>query len=353
MNPLLTVVFTVASLVCLSQRNSDSLYFANMKSRKIEVSVKQQKVIANLPFNKIQVWDVRPDTSTIGFLKFGNSNTKRLYFDAGLANTFNNFVINNYKLSNDTNNLLILIKELRISNYATKRKTEDINVSGWNAGAVISAELFLSNESNYRALYKVDSILVETSPTETVEELVIESFKIILKKVQDKKISEIHIGKTAFSFSDLQKHINDYTNFPILKNTILNKGVYRNFIEFRINNPSIKEFEVRKGKLSDELFVTENNQSFPLQNFWGYSDGKNVFIYSAKNLFQLFRSENTYNMKGIKSFKTRETLIKDTTTYLLGNLIFTGRQSNDYLNNGEFNMKITAFQLNMQNGELY
>lgn len=352
MKPLLTVLLCLSCLMCLSQKNTDSLFFAHMQSRKISLYEKPYDTIYNLPFHNIQILDARPDTSSIGFLRYGGT-TNKLYLEKGLANTFTNFINTNYKLSKDTNNLLILIKEFRVSDYASKLGLEDVNISQWNSGIIISGELFLNNGNNYRALYKVDSILVVISNNETAEESVERSFRAILRKSQDKSLSEMHIGKTAFSFDDIKKHIDDFVNFPVLKSTTYNKGVYKNFNEFKTNNPSIINFEIKKGKLSDELFINDGNQSYPIQDFWGYCNGKNLFIYSAKNLFQLIRTGNTFNIRGMKSFKTRKTLIKDTTTYLLGNLILTGRQSNDYLNYDKFKSNITAFQLNMQNGELY
>ena len=92
---------------------------------------------------------------------------------------------------------------------------------------------------------------------------------------------------------------------PILKTEMPDRGVYKSFNEFKNNNPSIKDFEIKKGQYTDELLITENNQTYPLQNFWGYSDGKNLFIRSADNLFQLIKAGNTFNIKGIKSFSQK------------------------------------------------
>ena len=88
----------------------------------------------------------------------------------------------------------------------------------WNSGAIISAELFLNNGNSYHALYKVDSILRTLSKNETVEESVERSFRTILKKSQDKNLAEMHIGKTAFSFNDMEKHVADFDQLSNFKN---------------------------------------------------------------------------------------------------------------------------------------
>ena len=158
MKALLTVLLCLFCLICFSQKNSDSLYFAEMKGRKISLPEKPFDTIYNLPFHDIQVIDARLDTTSIGFIKYIGG-TAKLYLEKGLANSFKNFIKINYKLNADSNNLFILIKEFRVTDYAASEGVQSNNELQWNSGAIISAELFLNNGSNYHALYKVDSIL--------------------------------------------------------------------------------------------------------------------------------------------------------------------------------------------------
>ena len=65
---------------------------------------------------------------------------------------------------------------------------------------------------------KLIQYLERLSKNETIEESVERSFRTILKKSQDKNLAEMHIGKTAFSFNDIKKHIDDFTNYPNFKN---------------------------------------------------------------------------------------------------------------------------------------
>jgi hypothetical protein len=99
------------------------------------------------------------------------------------------------------------------------------------------------------------------------------------------------------------------------------------------------------------VFVTENNQSYPLQNFWGYSDGKNLFIRSAGNLFKLVKTGNAFNIKVIKSrtrpYTADEMRALGVATNSLGCLALRS------LINNNLTADITAFQLNMQTGEIY
>jgi hypothetical protein len=351
MKPLLTALLCSLFFNCIAQKNNDSLFFATMKSRKISLPEKSSSdTIYNLPFHSVEIIDARPDTTSIGFLKTGNT-TNRLIFENNFSAVYTKYIYQHYNVTNDSNDLLILIKEFRVTKYIQTNGMSNENVIQWNGGCVISSELFLRNNNSYRALYKIDSLLIESSKNERLTDLIAEAFETILKKSENKNLSEMHIGKSEFMLTDIQKHAGSFLDYPILSATVFNKGVYRNFDEFKLNNPSIKNFEIMKGHLTDELFITDNDQSYPLQNFWGYSDGKNLFIRSADNLFKLIKTGNAFNIKGIKSlmrpYTSDEMRALGAATNSLGGVALRS------LINNNLTADITAFQLNMQNGEIY
>jgi hypothetical protein len=49
----------------------------------------------------------------------------------------------------------------------------------------------------------------------------------------------MHIGKEFFD-EQVSKHANESSELPVLKDSILRKGVYKNFTEFKNNKPSIE-----------------------------------------------------------------------------------------------------------------
>ncbi|HVX25725.1 MAG TPA: hypothetical protein VHB70_05255 [Parafilimonas sp.] len=354
MKPLLTALLLLVFFNCIAQKNLDSLFFAKMQNRKISLPEKSSSdSIFNLPFHDVQIIDARADTTSIGFLKTMNV-TNKLIFKNEFSEVYRNYIQEHYHLTNDSNNLLILLKTFRITRYAEISGESDINVMDWKGGCLISAELFLVNNSSYHALYKVDTLLIETSENETVSELTAQSFRLILKRSENKNLSEMHVGKTAFSFTDIERHINDFYEDKILKDSILNKGVYKNFNEFKSNRPSISNYEVHKGRLSDELFVTENSQTYPIHDFWGYCDGHSLYIKSADNLFQLKKAGNTFNIRGIKSLKrglsTNDQILSGITSAAIGLPITSRGIESD---NKNYTAEPTAFQLDMQTGELY
>lgn len=168
---------------------------------------------------------------------------------------------------------------------------------------------------------------------------------MLFNKILNKDITGIHVGKTVFSYTDIQQHIQSFSDYPILKDSAFKQGVYKNYNEFKSNNPSIINYELHPGKLSDEVFINENNQSYLLQDFLGLCNGKNLFIRSANNLFQLIRSNNTYNVRGAKSLTIPTNEI--TNALLNATSRSAGLPNAKQSYNPNFKIRLTALQLNI------
>jgi hypothetical protein len=255
MKPLSIFLGLAMPLISLAQHtNVDSLFFAKMPVREVTYIDKQHQVNITLPFKAVHVWDASFDMTSIGFIGFKNiEKPYRVVFKNGLSGEIDRFITANYLLNQEdtAHNLIVLLKKFRISDYVSPGEIKSNNDQQWNSGTMIEAELFLEMGYTYHALYKLDTIVI--AQTESVDELVENSFKAIFKKSENKSLSQMHIGKTAFTYSDLKNHATEFASLPILKDEALKKGVYVSFSEFKNNNPSIINFEVHKGQLADEL----------------------------------------------------------------------------------------------------
>jgi hypothetical protein len=74
-----------------------------------------------------------------------------------------------------------------------------------------------------------------------------------------------------------------------------------NFNEFKLNSPSTINYEFKPGKLGDILYIKKDGLEYPERNAWGYCDGEKTYVYSADKFFELFRTDNTFYFKGMKS----------------------------------------------------
>ncbi len=117
------------------------------------------------------------------------------------------------------------------------------------------------------------------------------------------KTTDIKTGKTNFTYDDISDYIKESNTLAIVNDSILKRGVYMSLAEFKNNQPSISEFEIKEGSIADALYVKDKNgQSFLLRNCWGYCDSRNCFIKSSDNFFMLIKSNNAFDTYGFKSF---------------------------------------------------
>lgn len=339
--------------VCYSQNSKDSLFFTKIETKNILRSTEISTQI-NIPFNSLIVNDVRADSTSIGFFKLRSSGTKKLNFPNGLIREIYSFTKDDYLFNNnpDSSQLCVFIKNFRVSNFTSyEADTKENNITGWQAGLILGAELFLYSKGSYHALYKIDTIFALKTNVENLYTIPSEIFHIIFYKLEGKSYQDIHIGKKEFSYQQINNHINEVFDDAVLNESILNKGVYKTFTEFKNNNPSIKDFEIKQGKFSDELYVSDNKQTYPLQSFWGYCDGKNLFIRSANNLFQLYRTGKTYNTLAFKSIKKNKPMSVGAQAAI--NMALTGIPSFSMNENAGYRASTSVFQLDMQTGEIY
>ncbi len=353
MKPLLTVLLVLIFCLCFSQKNNDSLYFEKLGSSLIQLNF-SKKTITKIPFFQTRILDARPDTTSLGFFSYRFvENAKKLRFSSSLSDEITEFVSKNYITDTSSSNvLLVIIKEYRISDYARDVNSNSLTVQQLKDAVIVNAELFLQNKDKYHALYKIDTVLVNDSAI-SLNTLIQKSFAVLFNKASDKNITDLHIGKTEFSYADIQQHIESFFNYPVLKDSALKRGAYKNFEEFKSNNPSIRNYYIQSGRLSDEIFITENNQAYPLQNFWGYCDGKTIFIRSAGNLFPLIKTGNTYNVRAAKYVTVNEKMGKGYLSNPTSNGALLMTALDLYASTLKDKIKLSAFQLNMQNGELY
>lgn len=61
---------------------------------------------------------------------------------------------------------------------------------------------------------------------------------------------------------------------------------------------SITNFDIRKTKLADDIYIVEGNDIIPTQRAWGYCDGKKIYIRVARNLFELDKQDRSFSFMG-------------------------------------------------------
>ncbi|MFT3934234.1 MAG: hypothetical protein QM726_11500 [Chitinophagaceae bacterium] len=223
----------------------------------------------------------------------------------------------------------------------------------WTSGVDVRIEFYLKDQESYYPLYRYDSVVTKAvTVSEYANEFIELALWLSIQKLKqmDSKIEAIK-GRHKFSWQEIAQHNKDCFNMPALTDTVLRKGVYMTFEEFKNNNPSQTSFEIRKDKLIDVIYIKQNDGSdYAPREVWGYCDGENAYIKSANNFFVLQRSANAFYIFGAKSIKRTEHSNSGTPGYFDNS---TTAMVPYHYNTSKTQIQLEPFQLDWSNGKLY
>ncbi len=278
-----------------------------------------------LPFSSIKIIDSRFDTSKIGFA-FGNrffasktNNFKKLRLQKGAALAIEDYYKDYYQKSFSSNNnfeLLVVIKKLWFSPFdANKIKSQDLaNGSFDKAGSLLCKwEYYIGKGGNYIPVKRIDTAFqlsdeLYNSIKNDFQEREQKELKFFLKVLIETNNFEKYIAAFETKPKKNLQEINEYNNrrfdIPIIKDSVIKKGVYLNINEFKLNQPSktfFVEKNMRYGTLKKEEYLEDENGN-NINPFWGYSNGEWIkygvythdYIFRVGNTFEFFSKETIY-----------------------------------------------------------
>ncbi len=246
----------------------------------------------------IKFLDARFDTSYIGYmLDFGQY--KRLAIKEGLCNYFSSRIIGGgSSKTNAGTNLLCIIHNFTLieSDSLEEKEFRKGNLSNKLS---VKIDVFAEQNKLYRAVFRYDTVLVELDDKRKHKLNNLYNFnQAFAAKINRTNLNNLS-QKKQYTFSDIVESVQEKYNLPILKDTLLKKGVYLSLNDFTQNNPSYSNYEIRKEKLADDLYITNKDGVSELtRNAFGYCDGKNIWIWLANNFFLLHRRENDFEFYG-------------------------------------------------------
>ena len=305
----LTTVFCTSSLHAqkIQKYRKDSSYLQNIKDLNIYPDTSISKDTNKLPYARISIRDVRFDTSLIAlYAKVNNGFGPRILnykldFAGGVENALNNYFNNLFKqqFTNSRNELVCFIKTF----YATRRDSIVENgASNKNIAQMhLAADVFLKTDGLYYPAFRVDTLLIETIKTrkKEVTDEVKENLLSPLCDMLTAKMTRINIdyvlNKKAFTDSFLQiSYYSNRFNLPILTDTFYRKGIYKNFEEFKNNDPSVTHFKIKKEKFESISLIDEDGNYINTMRIFGFSDGKNCWIQHGNFCYPLIRMGNSF-----------------------------------------------------------
>jgi len=101
------------------------------------------------------------------------------------------------------------------------------------------------------------------------------------------------IKRKSYTDEQIKERYQSRFNIPVLTNDHYERGVYKNFNEFRNNAPSVTRFKVKTQGNTASLYDSDNNIINSLKAF-GFCDGRTCWIQNGIYCFPLVRVGNSF-----------------------------------------------------------
>ncbi len=356
MKQVIACYFTLLTIPVFSQIQTDS---TNSKSIRIKLQNDTTNAALRINLARLTILDARDDTSDLGYFVSALGGVKKYVFKTGFTNELTEWY-STYLMVNAQNKtgttLLVNIKKLRLSNQVIPKIHADGRTGqpndGWEKGVIVKIEYFLNKDSFYIPLYRFDSIMILTQNLRrNADDYISTALRSSLEKLFTINLDVVLLSKNKILYDDILRVNSQAHNFPVYTSSMNKKGVYKTFNEFKMNAPSLTDYEFRKGKMGDILYIKENGIEYPARKVWGFCDGENFFINSGDKYSKLVRSEYSFYFEGIKSITRRSS--SDLGPVFENDPLTGNYYRSDQAGETKFKKEIRYYQVDMETGEAY
>lgn len=294
------------------------------------------------PFSSIEIIDNRFDTSKLGYVpihqiiankkKVGRKIVFSQGVGIGLEKYYNEYYQNAFSKSEIK--LVIVLKKFWFSGIDNE-KNQEIDISKNNKARSFlycKWEYYLKKNGDFFPVKRIDTVVngVEFE-AEINTEKQYGSEKKIFKLILNGLIEIIDFNKALAQLDKLprktllevQQYNASYFNIPVLLDSVVNKGVFLSFNEFKNNKPSIISFKEKQIRLrgGQYQYYLEDDHGNRILNYWGYNTGTDLKIgkyineklYRKNNSFEFFLKHQyivvNENIIGNNEYKEKEVWI--------------------------------------------
>lgn len=316
-----------------------------------------------LPVNHIRIIDGRYDTTKIGFAVKGGNYQKVTVnggFRSGVEQTLNSSLAANFDASSNQS-LVIVIKKywLKETNYAEKenRKMVVANMDMMRSFSECNAklEVYLEKENVYYPVFRMDSSYDYVDRIKKAGgDILMAPFEACLDKLQYTQFDKLLAQGKKLTWKQIEDYNAGAFTYPILHQMPGKIGLYLTFHDFLQNKITEEEFALEHDAFSDRLFILKGNDKTLFTDFWGFYDGRSIYIKSGLNFYPLVRRENTFEFLGTKSISTRGGSNNNPVRGdNVGQTLMIGGLERAISNGNAIRKEWKPFQLNLDEGEIY
>jgi len=262
-----------------------------------------------LPFKKIIVVDKRFDTTKTGYT---HDNISNQYSKIILQKSWSEILNEYFRYNLDTNShqtLFIVIQTFWMQNgtlaeVQRAKKVNEVYKQAKDRGGSCTAELdvFVQSDSSFQALFKIDTTFLSLSNynRNKLDNFFFLPFDSIATKINSLSVPQNILNKRKIKLDEINNVYNNRFKMPVLKQITPEKGVFLSFQDFKENRPNFTQFGLKKGDLSDEVYILNNGKEEIIEKYWGYFDGSGLYIRLGANAFKAVRQQNTFELVGFQ-----------------------------------------------------
>lgn len=353
--------FFFLSLSCLAQKDENKIDINEFDVKHISLLPPSQKIELTVPVSAIVVFDSRFDTSGLGIVKNNiSTELKIIRLKKSLSHEIKNYYEQLAILLEHENagiELNCFIKKLILSDHIYTDNSEEQKLSSRKfdadelGGILFTAEFYAKLKDIYIPLCRFDTIITgDQNIFRAGDTYLSMALNAGMKKLSLANWEKIKIAGKKLSWQDINNFYATRLSLPILNNPPV-KGIYFSFDDFKNNSPSPREFTVDKNKTGDFLYLkNEKGEDILCTDLWGYSDGKDMFMFSATNYFKLHRTHNSFKIYGAKEFTARRNIRAN---FGLIDIVSPNSNYAKAQTRNKYYLVKSFFQLDMETGELY
>ncbi|HET6994963.1 MAG TPA: hypothetical protein VFI06_08270 [Chitinophagaceae bacterium] len=318
------------TLVCHGQKFRD---ISKLKTQYLKRDVSQYEEEYKIPFKKIEVVDLRFDTSKIGYATYREPDNHTKFVAPGGLQNFLNKRLNEYFKNNldpsSSQTLLIVVKKLWLEYESTNRtlkynstsdETQSIHPdygsksASRNTVCLADIDAFCTADSSYQAVARLtQDFKIDRANDYSDCNLLLMPFDALVTKIHSLDVAATVASRKKFSRDEIILNYRKRFDIPVLLADSLNRGIYLSFDDFKKNKPAYANFKFKTFEISTEVTIEQDGKEVPITEYWGFTDGKQLYVKPGFLPFRVLRQGNTFDFLGCIGGRNVKVYIPTTT----------------------------------------
>lgn len=285
---------------------------------KLSDSLRKKDKLNPSLFHGFTIIDERADTTRFGVHTelgmFNNVKNRQFVFSRLLRDEMSGHLNAYFANKRAAYSAVIVVRTLWLSdaNYGKEdfvKANDPVELRKHVAKLKFKAEVYAEKDSIFTPLFRYDSVIYSQAKINNnysqkldYDEMVHQLADMIDDLADSASITlNANAGsRKKLQWKDIQQFNRSRFDAVINKDSTLVRGVYASFEEFKNNQPSISDFEIKDEKGRSILYIKDNGgESYYSHTAWGYCDGKTIYVMKDGILVPTWKEGNAWYLFGI------------------------------------------------------